>query len=104
MSERKLEVSQTVLNMSFSDTEFVRKKIVKVAREFTAEHPFQFAISNEEEFAEELKYVGLEDATEDVKVVVYDRQNKFRMNPVDDFEAEDLLEFLQELIEGILIL
>ncbi|XP_065561152.1 probable protein disulfide-isomerase A4 isoform X1 [Artemia franciscana] len=102
-TERPLVVVYYDVNYDYQyvkDTEFVRKKIVKVAREFTAEHPFQFAISNEEEFAEELKYVGLEDATEDVKVVVYDRQNKFRMNPVDDFEAEDLLEFLQELIEG----
>jgi len=48
----------------------------------------KFAISNEEEFADELKSLGLEDSGEDVSVGCFTEKQKFRMKPVDEFEMK----------------
>ena len=61
----------------------------------------KFAISNEDEFEDELKSLGLEDSGADVNVACYTDKQKFRMEPVeDDFEATDLAKFIEDLRTG----
>lgn len=81
------------------DTQLVRKKVLAAAKVYR-ETNVKFAVSNEEEYAEELKALGLVDATEDIKIGAYDRQLKFRMEPTDDLEPEDLKAFINELTSG----
>ena len=81
------------------DTQFVRKKIVEIARHFT-ESNLRFAISNEDEFEDELKSIGLEDSGADVNVACYTEKQKFRMEPVDDFDTSDLATFIEDLRNG----
>ena len=81
------------------DTQFIRKKIVGIARHFTDSN-LRFAISNEDEFEDELKSIGLEDSGADVNVACYTEKQKFRMEPVDDFEASDLARFIEDLRNG----
>nr|CAG4643121.1 EOG090X0438 [Ilyocryptus agilis] len=81
------------------DTQFVRKKVLEVAKVFQPTS-IKFAISNEDEYVEELRALNLADATEDVKVAVYDGPVKFRMEPSDDLEPEELKEFVKLVISG----
>lgn len=54
------------------DTQIIRKKILAVAKIYKDTN-IRFAVSNEEEYAEELKALGLHDANEDIKIGAYDR-------------------------------
>ena len=57
-------------------------------------------MANEEEFAEELKAVKLDDSGTDVNVIWYDRNRiKYRMDPVDDFDGSDLRRFVNDAVE-----
>jgi len=81
------------------DTQFIRKKIVEIAKHFTDSN-LKFAVSNEDEFEDELKALGLEDSGADVNVACYTDKQKFRMEPVDDFESSDLAKFIEDLRTG----
>jgi len=81
------------------DTQFIRNKIVDIAKHFTDSN-LKFAISNEDEFEDELKSLGLEDSGADVNVACYTDKQKFRMEPVDDFESSDLAKFIEDLRTG----
>jgi len=81
------------------DTQFIRKKIVEIAKHFTDSN-LKFAISNEDEYEDELKSLGLEDSGADVNVACYTDKQKFRMEPVDDFESSDLAQFIEDLRTG----
>jgi len=81
------------------DTQYIRKKIVEIAKHFTDSN-LRFAISNEDEYEEELKSLGLEDSGADVNVACYTDKQKFRMEPVDDFESSDLAKFIEDLRTG----
>ena len=81
------------------DTQFIRKKIVEVAKIYRMSN-VKFAVSNEDEYLEELRGLGLADVNEDIKVAAYDGQLKFRMEPMDEFEPEELKEFIDLLSSG----
>jgi len=81
------------------DTQYIRNKIVEVAKKFVGSN-LKFAISNEEEYEEEIKKLGFEDSGADVNVGCYSEKQKFRMKVTDEFEAEDLAEFIEELRTG----
>ena len=51
----------------------------------------KFAISNEEEFADEIKNLGFEDSGEDVNVGCLTEKQKFSMKPTEEFEIKDLV-------------
>jgi protein disulfide-isomerase A4 len=72
---------------------------VEIAKHFKDSN-LRFAISNEDEFEEELKSLGLEDSGADVNVACYTDKQKFRMDIVDDFESTDLAMFLEKLRTG----
>lgn len=81
------------------DTQFIRKKVLEVAKNFVGSN-LRFAISNEEEFEDEIKSLGFEDSGEDVNVGCFTEKQKFRMPPVSEFEAEDLAQFIEDLRSG----
>merc|ERR1712117_482527 len=80
-------------------TQYIRNKIVEVAKKFVGSN-LKFAISNEEEYEEEIKKLGFEDSGADVNVGCYSEKQKFRMKVTDEFEDEDLAEFIEELRTG----
>ena len=91
---------QQLFLFNSTDTQFVRKKVLEVAKVY-AQTNVKVAVCNEDEYAEELRELNLIDATEDIKIAAYGEKNlKFRMNPTDDLEVEDLKEFIDVLASG----
>lgn len=80
------------------DTQFVRKKVLEVAKVFQNSNA-KFAISNEDEYLEELRSLDLADVSEDIKVAAFDGQ-KFRMEPMDEFDPQEVKEFIDLLSSG----
>ena len=56
-----------------ADTQYIREKVLPVANKFKE---YLFAISNEEEFQEDMKALGLEDSGEDVNIGIFDHKLK----------------------------
>merc|ERR1712141_440265 len=81
------------------DTQYIRNKIVQVAKNFVGSN-LKFAISSEDEYADEIKKLGFEDSGADVNVGCYTEKQKFRMKVTDEFETEDLGEFIEDLRTG----
>jgi len=81
------------------DTQFIRKKILDIAKHFVDSN-LKFAIANEDEYEDEIKSLGLEDSGSDVNVACFTDKQKFRMEPVDDFESSDLSNFIEDLRTG----
>lgn len=63
---------------------------LQVAKHFIGSN-LKFAVSSEEEFADEIKNLGFEDTGEDVSVGCFTEKQKFRMKPTEEFETEDLV-------------
>eukprot|EP00088_Acartia_fossae_P059160 TRINITY_DN6994_c0_g1_i2.p1 TRINITY_DN6994_c0_g1~~TRINITY_DN6994_c0_g1_i2.p1 ORF type:complete len:684 (+),score=152.98 TRINITY_DN6994_c0_g1_i2:49-2100(+) len=81
------------------DTQYIREKVLAVAKHFR-NSTLSFCISNEEEFTDELKALGLEDSGAEVNVAAYSEKQKFRLEPEDDFDAEILGNFVEGLRTG----
>lgn len=81
------------------DTQYIRNKVVQVAKNFVGSN-LKFAISNEEEYETEIKSLGFEDSGADVNIGCFSEKQKFRMKVTDEFEAEDLAEFIDDLRVG----
>lgn len=82
-----------------TDTQFTRNMILEVAKKFKGSN-LKFAISNEEEFEDEIKALGLEDSGNDVNIGVYTDKQKFRGNPDAEFTSEYLATFIEHLRTG----
>jgi protein disulfide-isomerase A4 len=94
-----LDVRMLVVDIIIDGNQFVRNKIVEIAKHFKDSN-LRFAISSEDEFEDEIKQLGLEDSGSDVNVGCYTEKQKFRMEPTDDFESTDLAMFLEGLRTG----
>ncbi len=82
------------------ETQYIRNKVVEVAKSFVGSN-LKFAICNEDEYEEEIKKLGFEDSGADVNVACFSEKQKFRMKiPDDEFEADNLAEFIEELRTG----
>ena len=81
------------------DTQFIRNKILNIAKNFIDSN-LKFAIANEDEYEAEIKSLGLEDSGSDVNIACFTDKQKFRMEPVDDFEESDLAKFIEDLRTG----
>lgn len=79
------------------DTQYIRNKILPVADEH---RDILYAISNEEEYEEEIKSLGLEDSGESVNVAAFANNFKYPMEPEDDFSTDVLREFVDKLKSG----
>ncbi|XP_057369864.1 LOW QUALITY PROTEIN: probable protein disulfide-isomerase A4 [Daphnia carinata] len=80
------------------DTQFIRKKVLEVAKIFQNSNA-KFAISNEDEYLDELRSLNLADVNEDIKVAAFDGQ-KFRMEPMDEFDPQEVKKFIDSLSSG----
>ncbi|XP_054722821.1 protein disulfide-isomerase A4-like [Uloborus diversus] len=80
-------------------TQLIQKEVAKVAKDYTGE--ITFAVSNEEEFEDELVQLNLDDSGEDVNVGYFEsRKIKYRMEPEEDFSADVLKNFVQDVLNG----
>ncbi|XP_075936670.1 protein disulfide-isomerase A4 [Anarhichas minor] len=78
-------------------TQFWRSKVLEVAKDFPE---YTFAIGDEEDYAEELKGLGLSDSGEEVNVgLLADEGKKFAMEP-EEFDADILREFVMAFKKG----
>ena len=59
-----------------------------------------FAICNEEEYIDELRKLDMADANEDIKVAAFNSGLKFRMDPTDDLQYEELKKFVTDFTGG----
>ncbi|KAK5850205.1 hypothetical protein PBY51_014473 [Eleginops maclovinus] len=78
-------------------TQFWRSKVLEVAKDFPE---YTFAIGDEEDYAEELKGLGLSDSGEEVNVgILADGGKKFAMDP-EEFDADVLRDFVKAFKKG----
>ncbi|XP_068565889.1 protein disulfide-isomerase A4 [Cebidichthys violaceus] len=78
-------------------TQFWRSKVLEVAKDFPE---YTFAIGDEEDYAEELKGLGLSDSGEEVNVgILAEEGKKFAMEP-EEFDADVLREFVMAFKKG----
>lgn len=86
-----------ISSFSLSATQFWRSKVLDVARDFPE---YTFAIADEEDYAEELKSLGLSESGEEVNVgILADGGKKFAMEP-EEFDSEVLREFVVAFKKG----
>ena len=101
-TERPLVVIYYDVNYNhqfISDTQYTRNMILEVAKKFKGSN-LKFAISNEEEFEDEIKNLGLEDSGNDINLGVYTEKQKFRGDIDAEFSSEYLAEFIEKLRTG----
>ncbi|XP_065053857.1 protein disulfide-isomerase A4-like [Rhopilema esculentum] len=79
-----------------SMTQYWRNKVVEVAHSYP---DIQFAVADEESYAEKLKELGLAESGEDVNVGFFDKKGlKYAMD--DEFSEDDLKEFIDSCLKG----
>ena len=104
-TERPLVVIYYDVNFDYqfrTDTQFIRNQILEVAKKFKGSN-LKFAISNEEEFEDEIKALGLEDSGNDVNIGVYTEKQKFRGNEDAEFSSEYLATYIEHLRTGRIV-
>lgn len=80
-----------------SATQFWRNKVLEVAKDFPE---YTFAVADEEDFATELKDLGLSESGEEVNAAILDEGGRrFAMEP-DDFDADALRDFVTAFKKG----
>ncbi|MGH0143843.1 UNVERIFIED_CONTAM: hypothetical protein FKN15_038431 [Acipenser sinensis] len=80
-------------------TQFWRNKVLEVAHDFPE---YTFVIADEEDYAEELKALGLSDSGEEVNVgILGDGGKKYSMEP-EEFDSDVLREFVMAFKKGFL--
>ncbi|KRZ77654.1 putative protein disulfide-isomerase A4 [Trichinella papuae] len=102
INEKPLVVAYYSVDFSYqyaNDTQYWRKRIANVAKDYPK---YTFAISDEEEFQDELKEVKLDDSGLDVNVIVFGIDGrKFTLDPDEDDFSEDVFrKFMKNLNDG----
>lgn len=83
--------------LPISATQFWRNKVLEVAKDFPE---YTFAVADEDDFATEVKDLGLSESGEDVNAAILDEGGrKFAMEP-DDFDSDTLREFVRAFKKG----
>ncbi|TMS08880.1 Protein disulfide-isomerase A4 [Larimichthys crocea] len=78
-------------------TQFWRSKVLEVAKDYPE---YTFAIADEEDFADELKSLGLSESGEEVNVAILaDGGKKYAMEP-EEFDSEVLSDFVKAFKKG----
>ena len=81
-------------------TEIYRQKIVEVAKDKEFDD-LLFAIASEEDFAQELKELGLDDSGEDINIGIWDAdKKKYKLEPDDEFDSDVLRDFIRKWQNG----
>ncbi|XP_077634168.1 protein disulfide-isomerase A4 [Crocuta crocuta] len=99
-TRRPLVVVYYSVDFSFdyrAATQFWRNKVLEVAKDFPE---YTFAVADEDDFATEVKDLGLSESGEDVNAAILDEGGrKFAMEP-DDFDSDTLREFVRAFKKG----
>ncbi|XP_032617960.1 protein disulfide-isomerase A4 isoform X3 [Hylobates moloch] len=99
-TRRPLVVVYYSVDFSFdyrAATQFWRSKVLEVAKDFPE---YTFAIADEEDYAGEVKDLGLSESGEDVNAAILDESGKkFAMEP-EEFDADTLREFVTAFKKG----
>lgn len=99
-SKRPLVVVYYSVDFSFdyrTATQFWRNKVLEVAKDFPE---YTFAIADEEDYATEVKDLGLSESGEDVNAAILDESGKkFAMEPAE-FDSDALREFVMAFKKG----
>ena len=81
----------------YAATQFWRAKVLEVAKDFPE---YTFAIADEEDYADELKSLGLSDSGEDVNVGILGAEGKkYAMEP-EEVDADVLRDFVMAFKKG----
>lgn len=84
----------------FTATQFWRSKVLEVAKDFPE---YTFAIADEEDYADELKSLGLSESGEEVNVAILgEGGKKYAMEP-EEFDADVLRSFVKAFKKGELV-
>ncbi|XP_037691848.1 protein disulfide-isomerase A4 isoform X2 [Choloepus didactylus] len=99
-TKRPLVVVYYSVDFSFdyrAATQFWRNKVLEVAKDFPE---YTFAIADEEDYATEVKDLGLSESGEDVNAAILDENGKkYAMEP-DEFDSDTLQEFVTAFKKG----
>ncbi|KAM5205760.1 protein disulfide-isomerase A4 isoform 3-T3 [Hipposideros larvatus] len=99
-TRRPLVVVYYSVDFSFdyrAATQFWRSKVLEVAKDFPE---YTFAVADEDDFATEVKDLGLSESGEDVNAAILDESGrKFAMEP-DEFDSDTLREFVTAFKKG----
>lgn len=99
-TRRPLVVVYYSVDFSFdyrAATQFWRNKVLEVAKDFPE---YTFAVADEDDFATEVKDLGLSESGEDVNAAILDEGGrKFAMEP-DEFDSDTLREFVRAFKKG----
>ncbi|XP_075862808.1 protein disulfide-isomerase A4 isoform X2 [Microcebus murinus] len=99
-SKRPLVIVYYSVDFSFdyrAATQFWRNKVLEVAKDFPE---YTFAIADEEDYATEVKDLGLSESGEDVNAAILDESGKkFAMEP-EEFDSDALREFVTAFKKG----
>lgn len=80
------------------DTQIVRHNVAKVAHKY---RDITFAISHENEYEDEIKLLGLDDAGEDVNTGFFmSPRERYVLAPEDEFDAGILEDFIDDVLHG----
>ncbi|XP_003739208.1 protein disulfide-isomerase A4 [Galendromus occidentalis] len=86
-----------------AETQIPRRQMLSVAKDFRDYHPehkLVFAISDEDDFYEELKLLKLADSPTIVNVGFYmSPKERYAMEPVEDFDDDSLRKFIDDVLE-----
>ena len=79
-------------------TQLWRKKVAQVAKEFK---DIKFAVADDQEYADStLKDFGLEDSGEEFNFGCFKDGKKYGMEPMEEYEEDDVIDFLKKLQKG----
>ena len=77
-----------------------RKKVAKIAKDHK---DITFAVADETEHSYTVNEFGLGDSGEDINIGCYGADSKkYKMEPMDEWEEDDINEFLSKLKAGML--
>ncbi|XP_069816479.1 protein disulfide-isomerase A4 isoform X2 [Dendropsophus ebraccatus] len=78
-------------------TQYWRSKVLDVAKDFPE---YTFSIANEEDYASELKDLGLDESGEEVNVAILDANGKKYAKEPEEFDSDSLREFVINFKKG----
>ena len=82
-------------------TQAWRKKFAKIAKDYPS---MSFAIADEEDNSELFNEFGFDDSSEEINIgIIGPKDRKYPMEPMEEFESDDVEKFLRTFMKGIFI-
>ncbi|XP_056376111.1 protein disulfide-isomerase A4 [Hyla sarda] len=99
-NKRPLAIVYYTVDFSFDHrtaTQYWRSKVLDVAKDFPE---YTFCIANEDDYASELKDLGLDESGEEVNVAILDSNGKKYAKEPEEFDSDSLREFVMNFKKG----